>query len=189
VLPERISDGDDLVVRCWTEDDAEPLAAAIAESTDHLRPWMAWIEHEPMDLEDRRRHIREWNELWRAGGDAIYGIWLDGRVAGGTGLHKRGVPRTLEIGYWLHPSVVGRGLATRVARVLTTAALGADGIDAVEIHHDRDNVRSSGVPQRLGYRRLDDVDAQAHAVWRIEAVEWITDTDAPPRGTAGPSRR
>ncbi len=172
ILPERVVDGDDLVIRCWTLDDADALSAAVTESVEHLRPWMAWIELEPVAIADRRTHIEEWTEQWRAGGDAIYGIWLDGRVAGGTGLHRRGVPATLEIGYWLHPSFVGRGLMTRVARVLTDTALRVPGIDAVEIHHDVANVRSAAVPERLGYRRLDDVDHQGHASWRIERAEW-----------------
>lgn len=160
------------MVRCWDVADAPALAAAIAESTEHLRPWMAWIEHEPMALDDREARIREWEVQRLAGGDATYGIWVDGRVAGGTGLHRRGVPATLEIGYWLHPGFVGRGLMTRVAGVLTTTALAVPGIDAVEIHHDPANERSAAVPRRLGYRRLDDLDHQDHAAWRIERAEW-----------------
>jgi ribosomal-protein-serine acetyltransferase len=171
-LPEHITDGDDLVVRLWSVEDADALGTAIAESTEHLRPWMAWIANEPMSIDDRQAFIAECTLQWRAGDDAIYGIWLDGDVAGGTGLHRRGVPRTLEIGYWLHPSFVSRGLATRVARVLTTAALEVPDIDAVEIHHASDNIASEGVPRRLGYRRLDDIDHRGHAAWRIERDEW-----------------
>jgi ribosomal-protein-serine acetyltransferase len=173
-LPERIVDGDDLVIRLWTVEDADALGTAIAESTDHLRPWMAWIASEPMSLDDRRAHIDEWLDEWRSGGDAIYGILVDGRVAGGTGLHHRGVPRTLEIGYWLHVDFVGRGLATRVSGALTAAGLAVEGIDAVEIHHALDNERSAGVPRRLGYRRLSDIDGECAARWRIERGEWPT---------------
>lgn len=171
-LPDRIADGEDLVLRSWRPDDASALAAAIAESADHLRPWMAWIAHEPMALVDREALIADWEAQRRAGGDAIYGIWLDGRVAGGTGLHRRGTPATLEIGYWLHVDAVGRGLATRVAGVLTTAALAVPGIDAVEIHHDLANDRSAAVPRRLGYRRLATADGAGHAAWRVERAGW-----------------
>lgn len=173
LIPGEITDGDDLVVRCWDVADAPALAAAIGESTEHLRPWMAWIENEPMALDDREALIRGWEVQRLAGGDATYGIWLDGRVAGGTGLHRRGVPATLEIGYWLHPAFVGRGLATRVARVLTTAGLGVPGVDAIEIHHDLANERSAAVPRRLGFRRLDVLDGAGHAAWRVERHEWV----------------
>lgn len=171
-LPERVTDGHDLVIRCWTEDDVEALSTAIGESVDHLRPWMAWIEHEPATPDDRRAFIAAGREQWLAGGDATYGIFVDGQVAGGTGLHRRGVPHTLEIGYWLHPAFVGSGLMTRVCALLTTAALDVDDIEAVEIHHAVDNAPSSGVPRRLGYTRLDDLDHQGNAVWRIEADAW-----------------
>jgi ribosomal-protein-serine acetyltransferase len=176
-LPPRITDGDDLVVRLWTVEDADTLGTAIAESTDHLRPWMAWIANEPMSLDDRRTRISEWFDEWRSGGDATYGILVDGQVAGGTGLHHRGVHRTLEIGYWLHPDFVGRGLATRVSRALTTAGLAVNGIDAVEIHHALDNERSASVPRRLGYRRLPDIDGECAARWRIERAEWVSAPD------------
>lgn len=172
ILPERIDDGDDLVIRTWHLDDAEDLSAAIAESAEHLRPWMAWIEHEPLSIEDRRSFIETGAQQRLAGGDATYGIFLDGRIAGGTGLHHRGVARTLEIGYWLHPAFVGRGLITRVAEQLTSAALDVPGIDAVEIHHSLANERSAGVPRRLGYRRLPDVEHECAAQWRIERAEW-----------------
>jgi ribosomal-protein-serine acetyltransferase len=172
LLPERVDDGDDLVIRLWADDDAEALSAAVVESIEHLRPWMAWIEHEPLSIDDRRAFIAEGLRQWAEGGDAVYGIWLDGRVAGGTGLHRRGVPRTLEIGYWLHPAFVGRGVASRVASALTSAALDVPVIDAVEIHHALDNQRSAAVPQRLGYQRLAGVDHRDHAAWRIERAQW-----------------
>lgn len=176
LLPDHLVDADDLVLRCWRVEDAPALAEAITESTDHLRPWMAWIAEEPMALPAREALIADWEQQRLAGGDAVYGIWLDGRVAGGAGLHRRGTPATLEIGYWLHVAAVGRGLATRVARVLTDAALTVPGIDAVEIHHEATNERSAAVPQRLGYRRLELVDGRGHAAWRVERAEWA----APP---------
>jgi ribosomal-protein-serine acetyltransferase len=172
ILPDRVVDGDDLVIRTWALDDVEALSAAVSESADHLRPWMAWIEHEPMSLADRRAFVESGEAQRRAGGDAVYGIFVDGRIAGGTGLHHRGAPHTLEIGYWLHPDFTGRGLVTRVAALLTTAALDVPGIDAVEIHHALDNERSAGVPRRLGYRRLPDIEHECAARWRIERAEW-----------------
>lgn len=172
LLPDHLVDADDLVLRCWRVEDAPALATAIAESHEHLRPWMAWIAEEPMALADREALIADWERQRLAGRDAVYGIWLDGRVAGGAGLHRRGTPATLEIGYWLHAAAVGRGLATRVAGVLTAAALTVPGIDAVEIHHDVSNERSAAVPRRLGYRPIPDPDGRGHAAWRVERAEW-----------------
>ena len=42
-LPERIEGPDGLLLRRWTVDDADALGQAIAESVEHLRPWMGWV--------------------------------------------------------------------------------------------------------------------------------------------------
>src|SRR5437588_7054280 len=42
VLPERIQGAEGLLLRRWAVDDAEGLGQAVAESLEHLRPWMSW---------------------------------------------------------------------------------------------------------------------------------------------------
>ena len=127
VLPERAETSDGRVVRRWLADDAEALGRAIAQSADHLRPWMAWIADEPLPLERRRAQIAEWERDWAQGGDVILGVFADRQVAGGCGLHRRIGPGGLEIGYWIHVDFLRRGLATRVARTLTDAAFAVPG--------------------------------------------------------------
>ena len=75
-------------------------------------------------------------------------------IVGGTGLHRRRGPDTLEIGYWVHADHLGQGFATEAATALTTAAFAVPGIEHVEIHHDRANTASRGIPERLGYRMV-----------------------------------
>src|SRR4051812_50157100 len=91
----------ELVVRPWTEDDAAALTRAVTESVEHLRPWMAWVAGEPHDEAWRRAWIRDELEIERTGGDRLFGYWLDGRVVGAGGLHRRIAPTGLEIGYWV----------------------------------------------------------------------------------------
>jgi hypothetical protein len=57
-LPERIDGSDGLVLRRWEVSDAEALGEAIAQSIDHLRPWMAWVAQEPEPIERRRARIK-----------------------------------------------------------------------------------------------------------------------------------
>jgi ribosomal-protein-serine acetyltransferase len=60
-------------------------------------------------------------------------------------------------------------------------AFSVEGIDAVEIIHDRANRRSEGVPARLGYRRVAaftaDVTARSESGvkvrWRVRRAEWL----------------
>jgi ribosomal-protein-serine acetyltransferase len=178
-LPELIEDGD-LVLRRWRVADAEAQAAAVVASLDHLRPWMPWAAAEPQAPIARRGMLSRWEREWAAGGDATYAVLLDGEVAGSCGLHRRRGPRALEIGYWIAADRTRRGLGTRVAALLTDAAFARPGIDRVEIHHDRANRASAGIPRRLGYRLVaespDRVDAPGEVgvdcAWAIAREEW-----------------
>ncbi|MBV9603618.1 MAG: GNAT family N-acetyltransferase [Solirubrobacterales bacterium] len=180
-LPERLEGPDGLLLRRWVIADAEALAGAVTESAEHLRPWMAWIAEEPVALELRRKRIAEWERDWSQGGDVILGLFVDGRVAGGGGLHRRLGPDGLEIGYWIHPAFLRRGLATRVAGTLTDAAFTVPGITFVEIHHDKANQASGGVPRKLGFEWLgeapDDPEAPAELGiewrWRMDRDAWL----------------
>ena len=150
-LPDRVS-SPRLTLRRWVEDDVDAMAAAVTASVEHLRPWMPWIEAEPLGRSQRLQLIRTWQSEWEAGGDAVVGIFtIDGTIVGGSGLHRRRGPNVLEIAYWVGVEHVRRGYATEAARALTTAAFTVDGIDRVEIHHDRANIASGRVPEALGY--------------------------------------
>jgi RimJ/RimL family protein N-acetyltransferase len=179
VLPERI-EGHGLLLRRWRVGDAGSLERAVSESADHLRPWMAWMVQEPQTTEDRRAMLAHWERDWSQGGDVMLGIFIEGEVAGSSGLHRRRGPGVLEIGYWIHRSFTRCGLATTVAQLLTDAAFSVPGIVGVEIHHDRANVVSAGVPRRLGFRFVGEAPDVAKApaevgidcTWRMERAEW-----------------
>jgi ribosomal-protein-serine acetyltransferase len=180
-LPDHI-ETERLVLRRWEPADAPALGVAIAESVEHLRPWMPWAAGEPVLLADRARWIEHGNRQWDEGGDVVLGILLaDGTVIGGSGLHRRAGPDTLEIGYWLHVDHTGQGYATEAAAALTDAAFAITGVEFVEIHHDRANEASRGVPERLGYTMTGEVvptDAPApgedrvHWCWRVDRAGW-----------------
>jgi len=111
----------------------------------------------------------------------IVGAFLDGRIAGGGGLHHRIGEGGLEIGYWIHPAFLRRGLATRTAGLLTDAAFTVPGITRVEIHHDKANRASAGVPGKLGFQWVgessDEPEAPAEigieCRWRMEKGAWL----------------
>jgi ribosomal-protein-serine acetyltransferase len=182
-LPERIG----ILLRRWRVSDAEAQHRAVVESAEHLRPWMAWMAREPQPLEQRRAMLAEWERQWADGGDAAYGVFVDGRVAGSCGLHRRLGPQALEIGYWIHVDFVRRGLATSAARLLTDAAFAVPGIESVEIHHDKANVASQGVPRGLGYRLVGEredgkfapAELGVELIWRIERAAWRALSPAP----------
>lgn len=167
-------------LRAWTTADAAALGATIARNIDHLRPWMPWIAEEPLTPQDREAMIERWRRSRLDGGDSVLGVFLEGAVIGGCGLHRRRGPHGLEIGYWIDRNHTGRGFATEATAMLTSTALAVAGVTFVEIRHDRANVASRRIPERLGYRFVEDVAREAVApgesgiesTWRIETADW-----------------
>ena len=140
---------------------------------------MEWIGEEPQPIVRRRAMLTRREREWLEGGDVIFGVFLGDAVVGGCGLHRRG-ECALSIGYWVHPSFTRQGIATRVAQLLTGAAFSVRGIAYVEIHHDKANLASAGVPRRLGFRFLGETADGASApaelgidcTWQMDRARW-----------------
>jgi RimJ/RimL family protein N-acetyltransferase len=78
---------------------------------------------------------------------------VGGPMLGGGALHHLSAETaTVEIGYWLFPEARGRGVATRVARILAEHAF-AIGILRVEARVDVGNDASERVLERAGFTR------------------------------------
>lgn len=145
--------GERIVVRPYREDDAQALFEAIAESRDHLRPWMPFAD-EHQSVEESRDWIIHQVANWILREDLMLGIWeaATGRFLGGTGLDPHSWKiGYFEIGYWIRASAEGHGYITEAVRLLTDYAFNALAANRVEIRCDELNVRSAAVPQRLGY--------------------------------------
>ncbi len=178
-LPDRV-EGSRLLLRRWVADDLELLAQTVEHNLEHLRPWMPWVASEPLPAKERLALLDGWERSWLDGGDVVMAILLDGEVVGSTGLHRRRGLHGLEIGYWVDCDHLGQGIAREAASMLTTAALSLEPISFVEIHHDKANVRSARVPERLGYDFLgesaDTPDAPGEVgvdcAWRMSREAW-----------------
>ncbi|HRE02394.1 MAG TPA: GNAT family N-acetyltransferase, partial [Ilumatobacteraceae bacterium] len=127
-MPDRI-ETERLVLRRWRVEDMPLLRAAITASIEHLRPWMPWVQHEPVSDADRVALIESWEQRWRDGIDFTMGVFLrdpdgvapgaGGEISiGGSGLHRRGEPDSLEIGYWIHSDHIRHGYAREAAAAL-----------------------------------------------------------------------
>jgi ribosomal-protein-serine acetyltransferase len=124
--------------------------------------------------------IDSWDQEWLAGGDVVMGVFVDGAVAGGCGLHRRIGPGGLEIGYWTARRFLRQGIATNAAGLLTDTAFSDPAITRVEIHHDQANQASAGVPRKLGWRLVregvDEIQAPGESgiscEWQITRQQW-----------------
>lgn len=149
-LPGHI-DGPRILLQRWRNGDAPALSRAVERNKEHLRPWMPWVAHEPLNATQRLKLIQTWERDWIEGGDVVLAIRTGDRILGSCGLHRRCGPDGLSIGYWVDKDHLHQGIGTEVARMLTATALAVFGVTFVEIHHDKANVVSGRIPRRLGY--------------------------------------
>jgi RimJ/RimL family protein N-acetyltransferase len=142
-----------LLIRCPEPTDAPALDIAIKQNLDHLRPWVLWAKHEPVNLIERIEFLRHTRGNFDLGRDFGYLIFnrSETLVYGGTGLHTRLGMDAREIGYWIHSDHINQGYATEVAAALTRVAFEIDHVRRVEIHCSPKNTRSASVPKKLGF--------------------------------------
>ncbi|MHB1536402.1 MAG: GNAT family N-acetyltransferase [Acidimicrobiales bacterium] len=153
VRPPARLDGAPVFLARPSLSDAQPLATAVNESLEELRPWMPWAQA-PASAQTMGTFLRRAAADWDRGCGFTYLIRRadDLAIIGCCGLHARIGPGALEIGYWVHSRHTGRGVATAAADALTGAAFGLRGVERVEIRCDAANHRSAAVALRLGYR-------------------------------------
>jgi RimJ/RimL family protein N-acetyltransferase len=142
-----------LVVRCYEPADAQLLADSIAESVEHLKPWMPWAQAEPELVEKKVEHLKRFRGMFDLQQDYIYGIFNkeETRLLGGTGLHTRLGNEQLEIGYWIHKDFTNQGLVTESTAALVKVAFEVIHIHRLEIHCDPRNLASASIPRKLGF--------------------------------------
>lgn len=159
--------------------DLDALQSVIEQNRDHLRPFMFWADQA---RDDTAAFISSSAESWDSNRDFGYLI-VDadaGSILGGGGLHRRGPPDVLEIGYWRRSDAGGRGIVTALARELTTAGLALRGIERIEIHCDVANEASAAVPRRLGFTMAGIIDQAVKAPGETgRQMVWVSPPDWP----------
>ena len=188
---ERIDvDTAGVVLRRHQPGDVDALQTVIEASREHLLPFMPWAAQ---DRTETAAFVAKAAEGWASGESFNYLVTEPGaagngeRLLGGCGLHRRGEPATIEIGYWLHPDAVGRGVMTAAAEALRDAAFALDGISRVEIRCDVANVRSAAIPRRLGFVHVRDEDHEAVAAGETGRQQvWADDRSGSASTAASP---
>ena len=94
--------------------DAHSTFELIRESIEHLQPWMPWATPD-YSLEQAAEYVQRCEAQWADGSAFQYVILVGRDPVGSAGLMARIGPGGLEIGYWVHPSWTGRGVATSAA--------------------------------------------------------------------------
>ncbi len=179
LLPDLV-DAELVELRRWDPDQVVELLDAVDASIAELRPWMPWAARS-LTEEVLRSSLVDGAAAFDADEEWAYVVAEAGvdRVLGSVGLHRRGDPASVEIGYWIRTDVVGRGYATMSARALTAAAFThLDWVRQTEIHMDVANRSSAAIPPRLGYRLDREVDREIAAPGHTgRGLVWIMERD------------
>ncbi|MET9361483.1 GNAT family protein [Streptomyces sp. NPDC006632] len=111
----------------------------------------------------------------------LYGIRLDGTLVGGVLFRTFDAAQgTCEVGCWLEPAAVGRGLITRATTLLIDWAVDVRGIHRIEWRASAENTPSTDVAKRLGMTR-DGVLRESYLyrgerhdseIWAVLAPDW-----------------
>jgi RimJ/RimL family protein N-acetyltransferase len=147
--------GERVLVRPYRIEDAEALREAVAESREHIRPWLPFADAH-QTIEETRDWITHRVADWLLREDMGTGVFLreDGAYLGGLGVHPRSWEiGFFEIGYWLRASAEGHGYMREAVSLLVEFAARDLLASRLEIRCDARNARSAGVAESLGFKR------------------------------------
>jgi len=151
-FPESF-ESDRLTIRAPRAGDGTEIHAAVEETFDDLKPWMPWAQQMPT-LEESESFVRRSQCQFLAREDLALLLFLKSTntIVGGSGLHRIDwdIPK-FEIGYWCRKRFQGQGYITESTEAITKFAFEILGAKRVEIRCDSKNVRSRGIPDRLGF--------------------------------------
>ena len=145
--------GERILLRPLRAEVAEQAFAAVDESRDHLRPWVAWVDNQST-VEQTRDYCIRCAANWLLRTDLTLGIFdsASGRFLGGTGLHEPDWElRSFEIGYWLRLSAIGHGYTTDAVLLLRDFAFSQLRARRLELSCDVRNDPSRRVAERAGF--------------------------------------
>ncbi|HEX6446480.1 MAG TPA: GNAT family N-acetyltransferase [Streptosporangiales bacterium] len=172
-----IASTDRLLIRDWTDDDAE--AALAVYGTADVAHWLSPAMERVPDLTTMQAILRAWVEA-QPNFIAPAGRWAielkdTGKVVGG--LLIRLLPpyeEDLEIGWQLAPSAWGHGYATEAGRALVRWAFKSGGTDELYAVTRPKNDRAIATARRIGMEWVGETDKYYDLtlqVYRIRAAD------------------
>lgn len=133
--------------------DAERLFEITDQSREYLREWLPWVD-ETKTVDDSLQFIKNAFLLHAERKSLTAGIFYKKELVGVAGFNTFDwVNKVGNIGYWLSIDYQGLGIMTRVVRALTYYAFYELNLNRIEIRAASNNIRSQGIPERLGYEK------------------------------------
>jgi ribosomal-protein-serine acetyltransferase len=151
MMPSRVAVDDELSLVPRHPSDATELFSIVERHRVRLREWLTWIDA-TRTVGDARRYAQFAQAQFESRVAFDYVVRSGAALVGAIGLHGvEWAARSAQIGYWLSPDAVGRGICTRATAALTSHAFSALDLNRLEVRCVVENERSRAVAERLGY--------------------------------------
>ena len=142
---------EDIEIRLRETRHAEEIFSLINKDRVHLRKWMAWVDG-TKSIGDVEGSIESGLHQFAENDGFAAGVWYKGEVAGVVALMEISWKnKSTSIGYWLGSDFTGKGIMTRACKDIVDYAFRDLGLHRVEIQCAEGNVKSRGIPERLGF--------------------------------------
>jgi ribosomal-protein-serine acetyltransferase len=143
---------DNIALRFIRPDEAETLYALVDKNRAYLRERLDWVDAQT-GPEVSRENILKRIEEASEGNAFDLGVYTDGKLIGSIGFNGiKESKRRAEIGYWLSEEYEGQGIMTDCVRALVDYGFKEMKLHRIEIRCSTNNVKSSAVPERLGFK-------------------------------------
>jgi len=142
-----------LVLRCWSPEDAPVLRAALDANDEHLRPMIPFMKDEPRTLQQTAQWLRDIRAAFDLDQNYRYAVYdsSEKKLLGENMLLTRAGPGALEIGYWTDKDTSGQGVASEASCAMIRVAFEVEKVDRVEIICAPENKASAAIPAKLGF--------------------------------------
>lgn len=155
----------DIEMRILDVQHAKEMYQLTDACREHLREWLPWVDG-TKGPENSREFITFTKKQFANNQGFHAGIWVQGKFAGVIGYHKIDwISRSTALGYWLAPEYQGKGIMTKAVKIFTEYAIKDLMLNRVEIRCAEGNLKSRGIPERLGYKKEG----------MIREAEWLYD--------------
>jgi RimJ/RimL family protein N-acetyltransferase len=147
------------------------LFRAVEDSRPFLEPWLPWVPFND-SVEASLRYADACETDWRNGTALRFSIRLRDQpdLVGAITLESiSDLHRSGDLGYWLRPTVTGRGLMTEAGTLLLDFAYSKVGFHRIRCAAATENIKSQKVIERLGFQK----EGLARDAERV-AGRWVT---------------
>lgn len=131
---------------------AEEIYQLIDHNRDHLRKWLLWVDKRKA-AEDMVPVIKYWLENLANNQGFDVAIRHDGELVGMIGVQFDWGNQAASIGYFISKNSEGKGIITISLKSLIKELFDRYSMNRIEIQCAANNLKSQGIPERLGFKK------------------------------------